>query len=391
MIFYILFGCLFIALFIVTQSKSLLQKKISTTLIMILFWIVGGLSYKIHNDMYIYEQFYNSIRLSSIISWRPVDFEIGFVILNYIGKNILFLPFILFKALVYFFCVLMIFKGVDRVLIKNSNETAFLLILLYFFTAFYMSFFVTFRQAIAVSIFIYAIKYIGSVRFYFLIAVASLFHLSGILLLFIPLYIRVKRKSKWLDSSLIILIPLFMYSPVFSYIIALVMPYLGEFSGKIVSYGIGHVAVKVFGLMDALHFIIGLLVIFLVSKKALTKEESIIYKLFILYVILALVASTIPLMYRVLMYFQVFLPLGIVLAFRGIKSSSLKNITKLVVIISFFGLFNLYRINLAYKFDGKFIPYHSGLELVFYEIPYSTTAQYRHMIERWGVPNVEIY
>ena len=86
MLIYILFAMIVIFAIEGIQIKNKKIKKVSQISILVIFYLIAGMSYKIHNDYFIYEDIYRKINFSNL---KYINWEKGYVILNAIFNNIL--------------------------------------------------------------------------------------------------------------------------------------------------------------------------------------------------------------------------------------------------------------------------------------------------------------
>lgn len=107
MLIYIVFAVVTIFSIEGIQIKNKEIKTLSQISILVIFYLVAGMSYKIHNDYFIYKK----INFSNL---AHINFEKGYVFLNAVGNGVL--EFYNFKALVYLMNIFLIYKGLKKIL-----------------------------------------------------------------------------------------------------------------------------------------------------------------------------------------------------------------------------------------------------------------------------------
>jgi len=382
MLIYIFFDFIILLFIIINDIKNKKIKLFSKYFILTIFYIVASMSYKIHSDMYFYENIYYEANLNNIFYSR---FEPGYMLLNSIFNN--FVNFIIFKIIIYFFMVVFIYDGVKKFI--NKEDITIFFALLFLLSAFYINLTVTLRQAIAVSIFIYSLQFLLTkkyLKYYIYIIFASFFHISAIVLLIIPLLFKIISKNLLFDFILLIITILLINTLFIDMIFINLTNLVSQFIPVLVHYSI-----KVtfehpnFSLYSVFIFLLYLIVLMLfISKKEKTKIDIFIYKGFVMFIILYFLNLKITFFYRFLFYFYIFQVFIFIFLFNRFRKNISYYIVKYVSVFIFIFLLNLRVIYNQYANDARLIPYHSSIELLFYNIPYRNTAQYYHNIESFG-------
>lgn len=373
---YVLIGVLFISGEILINLKNKYWNKFGKYLILFLFFFVVGLSYKIHNDYYTYEIFYKSINFYNIkdINIR-YKMELGFLYLNILFNNIL--NFNNFKALVYFVNTILIWKGIRYFF--DEKRTLLVMCFLYFYGDFYFFYLPSFRQATAISIFIYSFKYLKekNLKKYFLLSiVACFFHKSAIILFGVYYFFRFLKVNK------LMLIIFWIFNFISYY-------FLDFFWIKILNIPVSFIAnfypeillkTKYFQLdsggspKEFLFYII----IFGIAIFYYNKKEEFFIKGYLIFQLFYLFQKFIPIMYRFNLYVQIFFIFYVIILLKKIKEKKLRIISKYLLLIFFLLNFNLRFISNKSQ-EGGLIPFHSSIELLYKEIPYKDTAEFIHV------------
>lgn len=71
------------------------------------------------------------------------------------------------------------------------------------------------------------------------------------------------------------------------------------------------------------------------------------------------------------------------------KNKNIEKLFEYIFIILFALNFNLRVVN-KISTDGRFIPDHSTIELIYKDIKYEDTAQFKHVINRYGRSNINL-
>lgn len=164
-------------------TKQIAQKKLFLLFSILLLILLSGLRYETGTD---WEPFYEYFHAQLDVGEHY--FEVGYQLLTYIVNNITgnYNVFLLVNAS---FLMLVYFS------IKNySNPNLYMLTVLVFYSTTYLVFLGGNRQAIALAIVIYSIKYLISrefIKFLSAVFLASLFHLSA--WIFLPVYFIANR------------------------------------------------------------------------------------------------------------------------------------------------------------------------------------------------------
>jgi hypothetical protein len=194
---------LFLGVFFLLATNLIIERRklviVNYLFILTVFIIIQLLTQDMSLDFDEYKNFYNSVEtLSEIINGKMnnfnihyTNFEIGYKILNVLFKQIsnnIMVMFVFINTIT----LTLLFNFIKR------NNYSFYDIILPYYSFMYISLQLgIIRQAIAVSIFIYSIRYLKNregIKYFFLILTAFYFHRSALILF--PLYFFINRKIK---------------------------------------------------------------------------------------------------------------------------------------------------------------------------------------------------
>ncbi|MDM1094749.1 EpsG family protein [Myroides odoratimimus] len=237
-----------------------------------------------------------------------IFYEPAYVLLMNIGYffKLEFFPFLI---LIKFFCYFILVKN-----IKKYCVDSFLLAFPLFVSFFGLYLFIDnpLRNLIAIVIFVNALPYFLQKRyklyfFYFFIALS--FHKSAALAFFFPflLLLPFQKLKKVLFTSLVVFVGLGvtgMFTKLFTLIISFI-PFFNKFSESYLEEGSDYI------MRDSLNaksviFIILFIIVLLRDKYQKNKDESPLYKFFLLYMVLFIVTVFVPIFDRFTFYFSIY-------------------------------------------------------------------------------------
>lgn len=206
--FIILFLILFLAIKYDFRPNQEQNKWYNIILVILVF--LAGLRYRVGTDTLVYMD----------------EYEAGPSYLSFIKDKYLIGWYLFMKAchslhlsfyIVQFIIAIVINVGIFRFLRRSMPMATFSLLLMYY-VLFYPGWnFEVLRQAICISLFLYALPYLEEkkyIKYYLLVATACTFHEASLFLLLIPLIIRIPVTRKTL-SVMIFLLLLFILSAPF--------------------------------------------------------------------------------------------------------------------------------------------------------------------------------
>lgn len=381
---YISIGILFLLGEIFINLKNKYWSKFGKYLILFLFFFVAGLSYKIHDDYYIYEAIYKNIsfhNINNMISQYHIK-ELGFLYLNVLFNNIL--NFDCFKALIYFLNTILIWKGIRYFF--DEKKSLLIICFLYLYGVFYFFYLPSFRHSISIAIFIYSLKYLKekNLKKYFLLSlVACLFHKSAIILFGIYYFFKFIKINKlfliivWAFNFLGYYFLDFFWIKIINFLINLI----GTFYPSIL-LETEYFQLRFGGSPQEFLFYI---IIFGTTIFYYNRKEEFFMKGYLLFQLFYLFQKYIPIMYRFNLYVQIFFIFYLVILLKKIKEKKLRIVFKYLLLIFFLLNFNLRFISNKSQ-AGSLIPFHSSIELLYKEIPYKDTAEFIHVQNRGKDP-----
>lgn len=377
MLRYVLFAIIIIFSIEGIQFNNKKIKRLSQILIIGIFYLIAGMSYKIHNDFFIYEAIYERI---NFVNLKYTDFEKGYVILNAIFNN--FLEFYNFKSLVYLVNTFFIYKGLKKIL-KQEKIYIVLALMYLLFNQFYYLYLSAFRQSIAITIFIYSISYIKDrklLKYSISILLAFFFHKSVLILYPIYFIFNYKLKIKmWLNIFLYLtlnilsLIPQIQYKIIFIFYKVVSILGLGKLSE---SYLFKENSIEIKNMI--------LLLCLMIFYKFLSykKEDYFINKLLFCYIVIEVLSNMIGIFYRVEIYFTVFYCIFLTELILYCNKSIIFKLLKISLIL-FIGLnYNIKIVWSKYKDMGTCIPLYFTFERFYKDIKYENTAEFKHLLNR---------
>ncbi|EOU1251734.1 EpsG family protein, partial [Clostridium perfringens] len=228
----------------------------------------------------------------------------------------------------------------------------------YMYKTFFYTNFVAMRQSIAIAIFIFSIKYIinGSFKKYFiLVLLATLFHSSAIVLVFLYFlrYVNL-RKMKFINIILIGIFIMIFSMPIIK-LIGLIIGLIGGTETVLNKINSIHGSLGI-----NLHVIemIVLYIVFAKNYKITNEKEKIWFNLFVTYCILIISFSSQVIFIRIAMYFYFPIMIFISSSLEKIKNSKYKILLVYIFTIIFF----IGYVKYLKQFDsGGLIPYKSIL------------------------------
>ena len=160
-------------------------------------FLIGALFSGLRNDVGVDYQSYVD-NFDYILKGYPSDFELTnkliIEFINYMGGNV---------QVYFMFCAILTNFFIYLFIKEHSKSVATSTVLYFFITFFFFASLNGVRQYLAISIFLFSLRYISSKEFYkyiFIVILASLFHISAIL--FLPLYFILRRKYSTVELCL---------------------------------------------------------------------------------------------------------------------------------------------------------------------------------------------
>lgn len=378
MLIYLLFMIIEIFSIEGIQVKNIKINKISQISIIIIFYLIAGMSYKVHNDYFIYENIYEKIEFSNL---KYINLEKGYVFLNAIFNK--YLEFYNFKSLIYLINTFLMYRGLKKILSYQKIYIVFGLMYL-LFNQFYYFYLSAFRQSISISIFIYSLSYIKNkklLKYTISVFIAFLFHKSAILLYLIYFIFNSRMKIR-------------MILNIYSYFILNILIFVPQIRNEIVLAFSKIVDILKLGNLNqnylfkendiGINNIIFMLFLMLIYKYLTSKKENyFINKIIFCYILINILSKVIGIFYRVEIYFSVFYCMFLTELFLKCNKNIILKLIRISLII-FIGLnYNIKSIWNNYKNLGSCIPLHFTFEKLYKNINYQDTAEYKHLLNRY--------
>ena len=360
------------------EKKRILYYKI-TVLILVL---LAGLRYRIGSDTLAYEISFNAIPTIGKLTWRYVsevsDYEIGFTVLVSLVKTIFghFWCFLIIQSFVinYFIC---------RFFRKNTKNI-FTAILIYFVVLYYFVNCEAARQGIALAILLNSWPCFinGKMKkMCTIIIIASLFHISAIIFLILPILKICKLWDKLrpnIVSGIIIVSIIIANYFIQQFVSQTLLEYMvdGDIGGRVnFYYNDAHELSGISILTQLIYVVFYIIIPFCCLKKL--KGRYCNYNNLASIVILCSffnVASGIPMVYRLTYYF---IPFYFIMVSESLFTTTNSNVIESkrkhinILILSFLSLFFFYKMQHYFYEDGsssklkyymRFYPYNSVIE-----------------------------
>lgn len=341
---------IYILVLIVFSLLIILKKYIDNDIVNIMCFIVisfflgfrkkGGL------DFEAYRKYYETLDLKQF-SGR---FEKGYYYLNYIFRRL----DLDYKTYILVLSVILMYFFV-KILKKYNLNTPFMLYV-YVSTYFIWDYFITIRQSIAATIYLFSLKYLEEKNFFkytLIVLLASLFHKSAIIL--VPVYLVTKINIKKVNLKYMVVVLLiidisFIFFKNFSIYILKTLNFrtVNEYINIINQNGS-----KIIFIESFIYCII-LFVILNKNNTFLSKKIEIQIKIFCLYTIIMYISSKTILFARYGGYFRISYIIIVPLIYSLIKNKKIKIIYLFLVIFIYF----IKYIRFLHRFDsGGLLPY----------------------------------
>jgi hypothetical protein len=347
MIIYLLTGFLIILLNILYYNKTRQSYFPYVIIFSVLLLICICRNITVGTDYEYYLNMFNAIGKNALSSLKAQEIllkkEYGWYFMNKVFYN--FGTFFLYVLCFYFIMYLLIFKAI---LLKSSMPL--FSILLYFFCGYFFVSLNVMRQALVFSFFLYSIRFIESKEFWkyaSIMAVISLFHLSGLFL--IPLYFV--KNFVWSKTFLIFLIMISLLMGYSNFFLKLV-PYI-HFERLKNYLTLLHHNISFYGyLIFAVNSVVAIVFLFF------TRDINSINTIYLKLVVFGIIMSNMVMHFLWLFRFSdvYFAPI-MVIAYTNVISES-KNVNNRFVLTSalLFYSFIIFYLNLAGNSNG-IVPY----------------------------------
>lgn len=265
-----------------------------------ILFVLGAIRYDVGTDYVLYSDY----QIPFVLDDKDVNFE-------FLAKEIAKFGFFLsgqehyqyIFAIYHFICVFFVFCA-----IKSQSKILALSVFIYMFSSFYNFSLNGMRQAMAISIILYSMRFIfeRKILYILLVIIASLFHKSALICF---LFVFFDRKTLGIKSFLIASFIIFLVFLLFREGIYSIISALGvysEYIGSQFDTGAYNITITIYGIVSfALFYSLNEL-----TKKCFLRERVFYLNINYILFLLALIMSFIPNGYR---FFYIFLPFHIII------------------------------------------------------------------------------
>lgn len=343
------------------NTKTVLLEKMLIVFSLVIF--CGG--YMTGSDWVYYEPLYNEADISHLMDYeKEKGFYFLMVFFKFIGFT--FYPFLILLKIIVFLLIIRF--------LKKYSENKFLLSFSIFLSTNALFIFVDnpLRYMIALGIITLAFDYFLKKKlliFSILIFIASLFHVSSIIIL-IAYFTKFNRIST-IKTVLIYVLILIVWTPnTIIYVIDNIFPSVTELIGWYYLQFLENQDVSYFSLGWFFNQVLFLLILF--NKKKILNASvfgETFYNMCILYFFLSLTLGMLPTFFRVPIYLAVFVYIGLTIILSDLSKSFLLK----TFVIFYFLAANIKNIDSTYSY----IPYTNYFVYLFKEdLPFDVRANY---------------
>lgn len=312
---------LFCIIYILRDTKKITNIVICIVLIFLTLMI--GFRYDVGVDYLSYERIF-------LEEWNDFGLEPFYTLINYI----------VMKANGEFYLVMMISIFITNLFVgiylkRLKWKPTLILFSLFIYTVSSLFLFTNgVRQGIAISIVFYSVVYIEQKnfkRFFICILLASLFHVSAIVML-ILYFIKIKF-SKILYLALIFIAYIFVQTEMINKFLNIVVPYIPYYNFYLYTGFLESQSTDVLALGVLVKVLISIYITFI------NKEENILITFYQIGILLNILAISTFMVARVGFYFYIFDMVVIPMVLMQIKSKLIRRISFIVIFILFLALF----------------------------------------------------
>lgn len=374
--------CFFLLL--VGSFFSIEKKRLYLIMLISVLAVVFCCGYMTGSDWRSYETYYSWMSEQNLFeAINSFSFEPGYILYSYLFNflGIQFWPFFIFtKLLVFILTVSVIYR---------YSISSYLFEIAFFLGVFGLFLFIDnpMRNLIAITITFYSYKYLlkrDFKKFFFVILLATCFHISAILLLIAYPFYPVTISSRKLLGIFILF---YVFSPI-SYNL-LVFKVVGAFSfiplveQKIIDYFIDGDSISnapLFTFGNIIQFSLGILVIWKRRWLENRSNGKILFWGTIIYLFLYRIASSVDIFYRLQLYFMIFYTIGVCAMVKALVQYNNK-----IVYTMTLGVYLCFMVYNTVTTSYKYIPYSNYLPFLFQEeLPYSYRSEYNHRYSPYG-------
>ncbi len=310
MIYWIILSIVVTCIYVYDINNTKKFKTLFYYLILLLSILVSGLAYRLGTDSirYQYEFEHQIVKIGDISCDYLLSFRAqpGYVILCTICKTICE-SFYFFKIIYALLINVVIFRT-----IKMHTNYLFSGILLYLVVLFPYFNFEIFRESLAICVFLLSLPFFYNkewMRYYLMMFFALLFHLSALVLIFLPLISKFNINKRSICFVFIVTILVFLLSDKFLSIANTLLSYSALLQDNYLSYlNNDNYANSIFSISRVFNYFFNiwlpLIMIYIFNKKG---AKGIHYSIIIVFILVYSLTQCIPILYRFNNYFKLFM------------------------------------------------------------------------------------
>ena len=289
-----------------SSHKDLIFRNYWVNFLLLVFICIPTFSYKMGGDTMVYQNWFES-ELSTIdkFSFSDSRWEPLFVLLMSFVKTIsnvwIFAHFII---IAFINCSVFSFA-------KRYVNNIFLFLLLYFVAYFYEYNFEPLRQSIAIGVFLYSLKFLENnslLNFYVTITLAACFHFTALIAFIIPFLKRINYNF-WVCVFLVVIAVSGTFINIYFQDALMQISFFTE--GEAYSYYLGSDYIEnklnfvgvIFSIMIK---VFPVLISYYLVKRADVKTFPYINCLSLLFIVMVLLSTSVPILHRLSQFFGIF-------------------------------------------------------------------------------------
>lgn len=325
--------------------------------------------------MYIYRKLYTQLNWINYNYLWLKNWEWGYKITNIIFNK--YLDFYEYKLGYYIIATFLIYQGIKKIKLKNELLVVTLLFLNIQFMGTYIN---AVRQVMSISIFIYSIHYVyqkKNINYIVCILIASLFHFSSIILIFLPLINLIKSKKIIISMFILSKLSLLLKDYII-FLIEILIKNIGIFSKFLDKKIYLETSFNIVSLTNDIPMILILSYIYIIKKEILLKSKEVfILKGYLVYYFITNSMYYFSYSYRLKSYFIIFYILIISILIDSIDDKIKRKIMTIIIIIIFLIIYFFKEIHSQYSLYKTWIPYTNYFQNKIKEINYIDTVEYK--------------
>lgn len=318
----IIYLFLFIYFFInIIKNK---KSRVDFIFLQIILIFLLSFTYKMGSDWIPYQRFYNNIDNINIFEYK--SFEIGYTLYCFFMKKIFGFNYEIFMGITIGTCIYILLKELKK-RTNNYFLATFIFTVQYLFNT---SVEPVVRQLIALTILVYALKYIEEKKLYkfiLFVVLASQFHMSAII--FLAIYGLEKVNIKKRTIIILFFVSIFLVENIDKIInlLSVIIPFFKKFEVYLISERYGEQKVSIFNILYKLLFSGGCLYLIFYSYDYYKDKKNYIKNSAIIYCLLMNLQYKMAILYRIQDYLVFFFAIAISTkeSIRFINNKKIKN------------------------------------------------------------------